>query len=595
MVLYLRFLRYAKPYWHLALAASICLVASGFLGAFPILLFKRSVDVAVGDAPGNAATFYRLALLYILLRVALGGMQLAEAYLTRRLVQRVVFDLRSELFAHLQSLSISFYETKGAGDIMSRALGDVGAVASGFMGPLTRLAGELAQLAWALFFLLRIDPRLTLLSLAIAPPLGYAVYRFGASMRELAQQMRLEQSKLWSFLAESIAGIREIKTYLREGYELARFQDTSHQIDHLGLRDALLNATLTFCSGLLFSVGEMVILLVGGLSVYGARMTAGNLTAFLMYLRMLYNPVITISRRYDQTQRTLASAVRVFELLDTEPQIVDRPGAEELSSVKGTLSFEEVCFRYQDEQAVLQQVSFSAAPGEMVALVGRSGGGKTTLSKLILRLYDPTSGVVRVDGRDLRDVTVRSLRQQIAVVFQEPFLFDGTIRENIAYGRLDASEDEIVQAAQAANAHAFVMELPKGYDTIVGPRGIRLSGGQRQRVAIARALLKDPRILILDEATSSVDSETERQIQEALERLLHSRTSVVIAHRLSTILHADKILVVEKGRIAESGRHAELLATDGVYKELWKSFVRPQPEGEGVNASDGDRFVQVMA
>lgn len=569
MDLYRRFLRYAVPHWRLGLAASVCLVVSGFLGAYPIQLFKKAVDVAVGDVHGTAATFYGLALQYILLRVALGGIQLVESYLAKKLVQNVVLDLRTALYAHLQSLSIGFYEARGAGDIMSRSLGDVGAVAGGFMGPLTRLAGELTQLAWALYFLLQIDARLTMLSLAIAPPLGFAVYRFGNRMRDLAFDMRRADSKLWSFLSESIAGIREIKIFVRERHELERFRENTREINRLGLQDSTLNATLTFFTGLLFSAGEMIVLLLGGLAVYGGTMTAGKLTAFLMYVRMLYNPVITISRRYDQTQRTLASAVRVFELLDTEPEIRDRAGAEDLSSVEGDVRFEDVCFQYRPEQEILHHVSFAAPPGAMVALVGQSGAGKTTLSKLIPRFHDPQEGVVRVDGRDIRDVTVASLRSQVAVVFQEPYLFNGTVRENIAYGKLDASEAEIVASAEAANVHPFVTELPGGYATVIGERGVMLSGGQRQRVAIARALLKDPRILILDEATSSVDTQTERLIQEALDRLLQGRTSFVIAHRLSTILHADQILVMEKGRIAERGKHAELLALGGAYSRLY--------------------------
>jgi subfamily B ATP-binding cassette protein MsbA len=567
--LYLRFLRYAKPYWHLALVASICFVASGFLGAYPIQLLKRAVDIAVGDAVGDATAFYWLALQYILLRVALGGVHMAEAYLSKRLVQSVVFDLRSDLYAHLQSLSLGFYEMRGAGDLMSRALGDVGSVAGGFMGPLTRFAGELTQLAWALYFLLRIHAPLTLISLLVAPPLGYAVYRFGDRMRDLAWRLRTQQSRLWSFLAENISGIREIKIFGREDRELERFRDHTRAIDRLGLEDSVLNVILTFCTGLLFSVGEMVILLVGGLAVYRGTMTPGNLTAFLMYVRMLYNPVITISRRYDQTLRTMASAVRVFELLDTAPDISDRPGARELSTVRGEVRFDDVGFRYRKDQEVLQDISFVAAPGRMIALVGHSGGGKTTLSKLVPRFYDPDRGVVLLDGQDLRAVTVRSLRKQIAVVFQEPFLFNGTIRENIAYGRPDATESEILDASKAANVHPFVVELPEQYETVIGERGIRLSGGQRQRVAIARALLKDPRILILDEATSSVDSETEQLIQEALGRLLRGRTSIVIAHRLSTVLHADQILVIEDGRIVERGKHDALLALGGVYSKLY--------------------------
>ena len=578
MKLYLRFLRYAKPYWVTALVASLCFIVSGFLGAYPIQLLKRAVDIAVGDAPGTVQSFYWLAAQYILLRVALGGVQLAEAYLSKKLVQRVVSDLQCDLYAHMQSLSIGFYETKDAGDLMSRALGDVGAVAGGFMGPLTRLIGELTQLAWALVFLTRIDARLTLVALAIAPPLGYAVYRFGDKMRATAWDMHLANSKLWAFFVQNIAGIREIKIFNREDVEVTRFRENTQTINRIGLKDATLNATLTFLTGLLFSAGETVILLLGGLSVYRAAMTPGNLTAFLMYVRMLYNPVITLSRRYDQTLRTLAAAVRVFELMDTPPEVQEKPGALALADVQGEIRFEHVDFHYRDDQEVLRDISFTAHPGQMVALVGHSGGGKTTLSKLVPRFYDPDTGRISLDGHDLRDVKLHSLRRHIAVVFQESFLFNGTIRENIAYGNLDATEDQILTAAQAANVHDFVMALPEQYETVIGERGIKLSGGQRQRVAIARALLKNPRILILDEATSSVDSETEGLIQDALDRLLADRTSIVIAHRLSTILHADQILVIEDGHIVERGTHIELLTQNGIYSQLYHAQFNPLGE-----------------
>ena len=495
---------------------------------------------------------------------------MAESYLSKRLVQSVVFDLRSDLYAHLQSLSLGIYETRGAGDIMSRALGDVGAVAGGFMGPMVRFAAELTQLAWALCLPLRIDAPLTLISLAVVPPPAYAVYRFGDRMRDLAWRMRGRQSKLWSFLAENVSGIREIKAFGRERRELARFRDHTRAIDRLGLEDSLLNEVLTFCTGLpFFSAGEMVVLLVGGLAVYRGSMASGNLTAFLMYVRMLCNPVITISRRHDQTLHTMASAVRVFELFDTVPDIQDGPGAQELPMVRGEVRFEDVSFRHREDQEVLQDISLVAAPGKTVALVGHSGGGKTTLSKLVPRFYDPDQWAVLLDGQDLRSVTIRSLRQQISVVFQQPFLFNGTIRENIAYGKPDATEAEVLSVALAANVHPFVTELPEQYETVIGERGIRLSGGQRQRVAIARALLKDPRILILDEATSSVDSETEQPIQDASGRLLQGRTSIVIAHRQSTVLHADRILVIEGGRIVERGRHSTLLAIGSVHSDLY--------------------------
>jgi len=570
--LYRRLLAYAGPYWRLALAASLSFVLSGFLGAYPIQLFKRAVDIAAGDtapvAIGVAEALARLAVQYIGLRVALGGIQLAEAYLSRRLTQSVIFDLRSDLYAHLQSLSIGFHETRGAGDIISRALGDVGALAGGVMGPLTRLAGELTQLAWALAFLVSINPVLTLVALAIAPPLGYAVYKFGDKMHGQSWKMRLAQSALWSFLMQNIAGIREIKIFGRETHELARFRARAAEIDEIGLKDATLNATLTFFTGLLFSAGETAILLLGGLALYRGSMTAGMLTAFLMYVRMLYNPVITLSRRYDQMQRTLASAVRVFEVLDTEPEISDAPDALDLHNAAGAIRLEHVDFSYEEGREVLHDITFDVAPGEMIALVGHSGGGKTTLSKLVPRFYDPCAGRILLDGVDLRDISIASLRSHIAVVFQEAFLFQGTLRENLRYGRQDATEDEMLAASEAANVHAFALELTDGYDTVIGERGMKLSGGQRQRVAIGRALLKNPRILVLDEATSSVDSETERLIQDALDTLLANRTSIVIAHRLSTVLHADQILVVEGGRIVERGIHTDLIAAGGVYAQL---------------------------
>jgi subfamily B ATP-binding cassette protein MsbA len=582
MNLYMRFLGFARKYWLLAFISSMCFVTSGFLGAYPIQLFKKAVDIAVGDAAGSSSSFYRLAAFYIVLRFALGGVHLAESYLSKRLVQNVIYDLRSDVYAHLQKLSIGYYESKEAGDIMSRALGDVGAVAGGFMGPMTRLAGELTQLGWALYFLFRINPQLTLIALGIAPPLGYAVYRFGDRMRHLAGKMRDANSKLWSFLMENISGMREIKIFGRESLELQRFQNHSQTIDRLGLQDTTLNAILTFLTGLLFSSGETAILLLGGLYVYQGPMTPGMLTAFLMYVRMLYNPVITISRRYDQTLRTLASAVRVFNILDTPPAINDRDNATDLLEVEGRITFEHVSFQYRADQEVLNDISFTAEPGSIVALVGHSGGGKTTISKLVPRFYDPDQGCVMLDGHDIREYTVKSLRQHIAVVFQEPFLFNSSVRDNIAYGRPEASIQEIMDAAKAANAHDFIMTLPEKYDTLIGVRGVKLSGGQRQRVAIARALLKNPRILILDEATASVDSETEQAIQQALDKLLKGRTNIIIAHRLSTILHADLILVIERGCIVESGIHSALLAQQGVYSKLYNAqFKEPTEKHRG--------------
>jgi len=368
--------------------------------------------------------------------------------------------------------------------------------------------------------------------------------------------------------------MNEIQSFVREDYESKRYRRQSRKLMRRNLLAVRMVNIFRPTISALRGAGVAGVLLYGGIQVYQGALKPGDLVAFLLYTRMVYNPVVNLSLIYDTLQQALASAERVFEILDRRPKIKDTPQAIKMPQMAGAVEFRNVFFSYGRNEAVLEQINFAVQPGEVVALVGPSGGGKTTLVKLICRFYDPTRGQVLIDGRDIRTVTLSSLRRQVGVVFQESFLFHGTVRENISYGKLSASYEEIVAAAWAANAHQFIVNLPDEYDTAVGERGEQLSGGERQRVTIARALLSDPRILILDEATSSVDAEAEMLIQSALERLMEGRTTFIIAHRLSTVINADRIFVLAEGKIVEQGTHYELLAAGGLYAGLYETQIQ---------------------
>ncbi|MGQ9697366.1 MAG: ABC transporter ATP-binding protein [Armatimonadota bacterium] len=570
----LRAFSYLRPYWVLELPALVCALGVTLTHlAFPWIV-KILVDDVFVNRSVKALNFCMAA--FAVTAVMSAAFAVARQWLFTFIGERAVADIRSDLFKHLQRLPLSFYSRERTGRVMSVFTNDVGAMQSLYTSTLVDLVTNTLQMLVTLAVMFKIDARLAAVSWPVLPLFAVSILAFGPSLRHSGSVVQERQANILEGLQEAISGAREIKSFGQERAQIRRFVELFFAIVGARLRQATLGGLSGGTTELVAMIGSAFVVWWGGHAVIAGEMTPGVLVAFTSYLGNLFGPTAWFVQLNVTLQAALAGADRVFALLDTEPSIQDRPDAVELRDVRGEISFRNVSFHYTKGKPVLRNVTFTARPGEMVALVGPSGAGKTTLVSLIPRFYDPTEGAVTIDGIDLRNVTQESLRRHIAVVFQDTFLFGTTIRENIRFGRSDASDAEVEEAAKAANAHRFIMDLPDGYETQVGERGVRLSGGQKQRIAIARAILRNPRVLILDEATSSLDSESEAAVQDALERLMQGRTCIVIAHRLSTVLKADKILVLEDGRPVEIGTHSRLLANGGPYRRLYDAqFARP--------------------
>ena len=577
---YRRLLAFVKPYWRLLALAGLVLVINSLLGLALPLVVRNIVDTAFVAA--NMHLLNRITGLLMLLFLVQAILGFGQSYLISWVGERVVANLRKRLYAHLHSMPMRFFANTRVGELISRLGNDVMTIQEAVTSTLLSLLSQTVMLVGGIVIILAMAWRLTLVMLAVVPFAIIGMVILGRIIRRISTQAQDALADATAIAEEALGGVRIVKSFAREPYEIARYDEGIERLFAVALQRVRIRAILGPIIGLLAFSTIAIVLWFGSQEVIRGTMTPGELVSFLLYTMMVASPIGAFTGLYSQFQQALGASERVFDMLDTPPEMLDAPDALTLPRIEGRVHFEDVSFDYADSdqaQEVLRDVDLIAQPGQVVALVGPSGAGKTTLVNLILRFYDPTAGRILIDDCDIRNVKMHSLREQIGIVPQETALFSGSVADNIRYGKLEASQAEIEAAARAANAHDFVQELPQGYNTLIGERGTKLSGGQRQRVAIARALLKDPRILILDEATSSLDTESEQAVQEALERLMRDRTTFVIAHRLSTITNADHIAVLQDGQVVEQGTHDALVErADGLYRRMYALQFRWEEE-----------------
>ncbi|MBR1886494.1 MAG: ABC transporter ATP-binding protein [Schwartzia sp.] len=565
---YLRLLAYIGPYKRRLAEAFVCIVVAAAANLYLPWVIKDMIDKVLAARDMEMLNLICVGIVVIFF--VRGIFYYGQGYLVSYIGQRVIVDVRDVLFRKLQRMPISFFDRHQTGEIMSYISNDVAALQSALVERMVEMLTESAIFVGSLVMMVLLDWKLSVLTLVTVPLVGICMDVFGRKVRSAGAVIQERMSDITALMQESISSERVVKSFVREDFEIDRFHTQNELNFRAVMKDAQLSSLLTPTVEFLAALAVTVIIWFGGKEVVDGVITAGTLVAFLTYAVNLANPVKRLSRIYAQIQKAMAGADRVFALLDTAETVASAADAKALPPVEGRVAFSEVDFSYREDVPALKGVTLSAEPGQMIAFVGPSGAGKSTVANLIPRFYDVTGGAITIDGHDVRDVTTESLRTQIGIVPQETVLFSATVRENIRYGRLDATDAEIEAAARDANAHDFIMALPEGYDTEIGERGSTLSGGQRQRIAIARAILKNPKILILDEATSALDTESEKIVQAALDRLMVGRTSFVIAHRLSTIIGADRIYVLDGGKVREQGTHEELLAAGGLYAGLYR-------------------------
>jgi ATP-binding cassette subfamily B protein len=567
-----------RPYWRQEALVLVCIVVGSLLGLLPPLYTKWLIDDAIPQHARGGVVFNVAGM--VISAVAAGIVGVYQGYLNSFVGEGIMRDIRTSLVAHLHRMPLSFFTNTKTGEIMNRVSSDVDNVDNVVTGTLVSIVTNVAMIVTTIVTIFILDWRLALIALAVVPLMILPLGPVGRRMYDIRKQTRVKRDEIESITQEtlSISGITLIKTFVREAFESRRFYAVGTDLMDLEIRLAMVGRWFIAAISAMVIVGPALVWLAGGYLAISAGLSVGTIVAFVAFLSRLYGPASALAGVQVQVISALAVFERIFEYLDMAPEGAEKPGALALGTAQGRVAFEDVHFRYTPERSALDGVTFTIDPGQMAAFVGPSGAGKTTITQLVPRFYDPQTGVVRIDGHDVRDLTLASLRENVGIVTQETYLFHDTIALNLRYAKPDATDADLIAAARAANIHDFIAGLPDGYQTIVGERGHKLSGGERQRLAIARVLLKNPRILILDEATSALDSNNEAMIQAALVPLMAGRTSLVIAHRLSTILSADVIFVVEHGKIVESGTHSALLTRNGSYAELYYKQFRDQAQ-----------------
>ena len=564
---YKRLLQYIRPYLKQLFLAIVCIVIAAGCNLYLPWIIKDMIDKVLADK--NMMMLNMICVGIVAVFLIRGIFYYGQSYLVSYIGQKVIIDVREVMFKKFQRMPMAYFDKHQTGETMSYITNDVAAIQSALVDQLIEMVTESSILIGSIVMMLYIDWKLTLLTLVVVPLVGQAMKIFGRKIKRNGTVIQERMADITSLLQESIAAVRVVKSFVREDYETKRFIHQNQLNFQAAMKNVQLTSLLTPTVEFLAALSVTGIVWFGGYEVVNNEMTAGALVAFLTYAVNLANPVKRLSRVYGNLQRAMAAVDRVFAVIDLEEPISDKPGARELPEIAGKVRLDHVSFEYKKGVPALSDVSLEVEPGQMIAFVGPSGAGKSTIANLIPRFYEITEGAITIDGHDIRDVKVSSLREQIGIVPQETLLFSTSVLENIRYGRLDATDAEVIEAAKAANADEFIRSLPQGYDTKIGERGMNLSGGQRQRMAIARAILKNPRILILDEATSALDTESEKIVQAALDKLMVGRTSFVIAHRLSTIFNADQIFVIDNGHVKEHGTHEELLKLNGLYSYLY--------------------------